>query len=250
MVPSGARPGPPCARSVCSLSLVYRGPRLPAPSSRRDHAGQSLPTRRCAVPRRGSCLWWQVAVHGPRARHPPHPEGCRGDGGGWEGGGGSRSHPPPVSHPRAFRRVRPSPGRVHVSAFPAARACCAWCVLCALGFVRLSPRPPFLGSVSTAGGFAGALLPSSGTRRVRVSWGLTSLSGADSFGGTAVEPRPARRRTSGPAAARGSPSAGDGVGIGPLSRVGVFPGSRGVRRSRVGSAPQVWWDCSGELCAV
>lgn len=24
----------------------------------------------------------------------------------------------------------------------------------------------------------------------------------------------------------------------------------GVRRSRVGSAPQVWWDCSGELCAV
>lgn len=40
------------------------------------------------------------------------------------------------------------------------------------------------------------------------------------------------------------------VGIG-LSRVGVASsGSRGAVVFRVGSALQVWWDCSGEWCSV
>lgn len=100
MSPRVARPGPPfCAQRL--LSLVYRGPRLPAPSSRRDHAGQSF----VDPPLCGALSGELFLVVGKGRAHtrvrgtPLTPRVAVGRGG-WEGGGGLPVSPasrfPPV----------------------------------------------------------------------------------------------------------------------------------------------------------
>lgn len=190
MVPSGARPPNALfARSVCSL--VYRGPRLPAPSSRRDHAGQSFVDPPSCAELVGEFVFrCQVVGEGrshARVRGAPSPRGSSRDGRCLEG---RRWAPGPTRLPAS---PVPSvacvpPARVHVSATLAARACRAWCVPRALGRVRLPPRPtPFLGGVPTAGGIAGALLPPPRGSGGSVSRGVgLALGGGLFFGGTAV----------------------------------------------------------------
>lgn len=169
--PRVARPRLPSARSVCSL--VYRGPRLPAPSSGRDYAGQSLSS--CRVRRSSGCSggggWGKDRARARvRGTSPPTPSESLRDG----GAEGRRWAPGPICPSRflarVFRRVRPSRGRLRLgrsrsrgAVVPRVmRAVCSRAV-------RLSPRPPFLGSVPTAGGIAEVPLPPSGAGRTRVS---------------------------------------------------------------------------------
>lgn len=187
MVPSGARPD----RLLCAQRLLSLSSTATRASPLRVRGGITRGTEPCrpaAV--RGSLgeigFRWQVAGKGPctrpRVRYPPHHEGRRVTGGFGRAVVGSRSHPPP-RFPRAFRRVCVPPARVHVPAALAARSCRVWCVPRALGRERLSPRPPpDHGSVSTAGGLAGALLPpSTGLRRVRDSRGWPRSRGRTLF---------------------------------------------------------------------
>lgn len=240
------------ARSVCSL--VYRGPRLLAPSSRRDHAGQSLSTRRCAVPCRGSGFWWQVVGKGrahARVRGTPlHPEGCRGMERLREGGGGLPV--PPASRLPPVPSVACVPLSAASTSWPlprrgrAARGAC--CV--ALGLVRLSPRPPL-----SSAAFPRPVESREPSSPPRGSGGSVSRGVDLALGGRLFW-------ENGGWAASGASS---DVGTRCRSRVfvgwhrclhrsslapGVSPGSRGSPLFRVGSAPQVWWDCSRELCAV
>lgn len=252
MAPSGARPGMPPARGVCSLS------RLPRPAPPRSEFGEGsrgAELRRPAAVRgaRGGKFGfrWQVVGEGrahARVRGaPPHPEGRRGDGGVGKGGGGlpvppafpfppcllSRASLPLASTSRPLSRC----GRV-------ARGACR--VLSGECGCRLVP-PPFLGGVPTAGGIAGALLlpPSTGFWRIRDSRGWPRSRGRTLFGGTAVGrvrrdvgrrgplPRVGLRRLAS-VSASAFPRAG--------WRLLGFP--RGVPRSRVGSVPRAWRDCS------
>ena len=197
MVPSSARLRPTrlfCAQRL--LSLVYSGPRLPAPSLGRDHAGQSSSSHRwCgAVESR----WRSVAVgggEGPRAharvRGTSSHRGSLRDGKRKGGGGHPAPHSSPV-RPRAFRRVRPPRPRPCLGPATAMRACCAWCVLCALGLCgcRLAPLPRWR---SHGRGDRGSLPPLLGAKEGPCLAGLMSLSGADVFWGTGCRPRPALR---------------------------------------------------------
>lgn len=222
--PRVARPRLPSARSVCSL--VYRGPRLPAPSSGRDYAGQSLSS--CRVRRSSGCSggggWGKDRARARvRGTSPPTPSESLRDG----GAEGRRWAPGPICPSRflarVFRRVRPSRGRLRLgrsrsrgAVVPRVmRAVCSRAV-------RLSPRPPFLGSVPTAGGIAEVPLPPRGPGGP-VSRVMGLALGGGPFWGNDGWSRPARRRTSGPAAARGSSAVGTGVVVG-LSRVGVLLG--------------------------
>lgn len=247
MVPSAARPDLSLsARSVCSL--VYRDPRLPAPSTRRDHAGPGS----VDLPLCGACggdwvsggRWRGRAVHTPACAVPPSPRGVVAGRVGLEG-----------------RRWAPGPTRLPVSPVPSvacasllraptsrplsrrgrvARGACR--VLSGVCGCRLVP--PFHGSVPTAGGDRGSPptppSPSAGLSRVREPRGLASLSGADFlFGGTGGRPRPARRRTLGTRCQAG-------VFVGwrrrlprsSLASVGVSSGSRGcpLVSGRLGAA--------------
>lgn len=248
-----------CARRL--LSLVYRGPRLPAPSSGRDHAGQSfvgLPL--CAELVVGNSVSggrrWGRAAHTPACAVPPSPRGssrgrgCR-QGRRWAPGPTRL----PVSPVPSVACVPPT--RVHVSATLAARACRAWCVPRALGRVRLPPRPTPVPRRRSHGRWNRGSPPPPplhGVLEDPCLAGLASLSGADSFRGNGGRPRPARRRTSGPAAARRSSSAGVGVCIGFPSRWLASPwvfrggslglGSAARCRGRGGTAP------GGAVCSV
>lgn len=243
MVPSSC---PPVTRLFCAQRLLSRLQRPAPPRSEfgEGSRGAELVLSSLAA---GAELWGSVvavvgglgrAAHTPACAVPPLPSRVAA---GWEAEGlavGSRSHSSPV-RPRAFRRVRPSRSRPRLGPAAATRACRAWCVLCALGLVRLSPRSPFLGGVPTAGGIAGFFLPFSGLRRVRVSRDWSRSRGRTSFWETGGRPRPARRRTSGPAAARGSSSVGIGVcahwSLPSCWRLLGLPGGCWFR---VGSAPQ------------
>lgn len=247
MVPSAARPDLSLsARSVCSL--VYRDPRLPAPSTRRDHAGPGS----VDLPLCGACggdwvsggRWRGRAVHTPACAVPPSPRGVVAGRVGLEG-----------------RRWAPGPTRLPVSPVPSVacasllraptsrplsrrgRVACGACrVLSGVCGCRLVP--PFHGSVPTAGGDRGIPptppSPSAGLSRVREPRGLASLSGADFlFGGTGGRPRPARRRTLGTRCQAG-------IFVGwrrrlprfSLASVGVSSGSRGcpLVSGRLGAA--------------
>lgn len=159
--PRVARPRLPSARSVCSL--VYRGPRLPAPSSGRDYAGQSLSS--CRVRRSSGCSGGGGGgrtVRVPACAAPLHsPRVSRCGTGSGRAAVGSRSHLSPRFLARVFRRVRPSRGRLRLGRSRGAVVPRVMRAVCSRA-VRLSPRSPFLGSVPTAGGIAGVPLPPRG----------------------------------------------------------------------------------------
>lgn len=256
MVPSRARPLTTSrARSVCSL--VYRGPRLPAPRSGRDHAGQSLsvvlPWLRGRVVRLCGGGRGKGSVHTPACVVPSSPPEGRRGAGCWGGDGGLPGPTRlPVPHPCLPSRASLSLASTTLVA-PATRACAARVARCVLlGLCGCRLVPPSRGSVSTAGGIAGALLPPprgregpclalidlvlGGADRL-VGERLLAASGASSDVGT--------RCRSGVFVVRHWC-----VGIG-LSRVGVASsGSRGAVGFRVASVLQAWWDCSGEWCSV
>lgn len=197
--PRVARPRLPSARSVCSL--VYRGPRLPAPSSGRDYAGQSLSS--CRVRRSSGCSGGGGGgrtVRVPACAAPLHsPRVSRCGTGSGRAAVGSRSHLSPRFLARVFRRVRPSRGRLRLgrsrgAVVPRVMRCgvlsgCA--VVASLPLPRQrshgwwnrrSPPPP-----SGPGG--------------PVSRVMGLALGGGPFWGNDGWSRPARRRTSGPAAA-------------------------------------------------
>lgn len=255
MVPSGARPDLRLLRAAFALSstATRASPLRVRGGITRDRA---LSTCRCAE--LVGEIGFLVAGGGGRAVHTPAcavppltARGRRGTGGLGRAAVGSRSHPPP-RFPRALRRVCVPPMRVHVPATLAARSCRVWCVPRALGRLRLPPRPP-LPRQRSHGRWRSRepsyppLPPPRGSRG-SVNRGVWPRSrGADFlFGGTGGRPRPARRRTLGPAATRGSSSVGVGVCLGSLSRRLASPRAPGgVRWFRVGSVPRAWRDCSG-----
>lgn len=246
MVPSRARPLTASrARSVCSL--VYRGPRLPAPSSGRDHAGQSLSVVLPLLRSHVAPVVWLVAGERapctpPRARYfPPLLRAAVRDGV-WVGDGGL-----PGPHPSS--RASPVPS---VACVPLARVHDfgrsrdaglrrAWCVLCASRAVWLCRlAPPFPRQRSHGWRNRGSP-PSPPRGREGPCLALIDLALGD---GTVLWengcwPRPARRRTWGPTAARGSSSVGIGVSasvsLSCRCRLLGLPGGRRVS-GRLGAA--------------
>lgn len=175
----------------------------------------------------------------PRARYPPSPRGLPLDGEVGRVAVGSRSHPPPVSPPCLLSRASLSQSRPRLGLSRGAGVPRVVRAVCSRACAVVA-SPPLPRQRSHGWWNRGSPPPLPGALEGPCLAGLTSLSGADSFGGTAVGPRPARRRTSGPAAARGSSSAGTGVCIGPLScwrLLGLPGGSAGpgsARRRRCG----------------
>lgn len=228
--PSGARrPRPPHARSV--RSLVYRGPRLPAPSSRRDHAGQSSSS--C---RRAELVWGSSGCGGgggeraarlPVCAVPPlTPRVVVGRRGG--DGGGGLPVPPASPSSRAVRRVRPLGPRAFTSCAPPAtgRTPRVWCVSCVLSGRAVVASLPLPRQCSHDRGKSRDLLPLLGVREGPCLAGLDRTLGGGRFWGNGGWPRPARRRTSGSAAARGSLAVGVSVSVS-VSLVLVSPGAPG-----------------------
>lgn len=132
--------------------------------------------------------WFPVAGGGERAVHtpacavPPSPRGSSRDGGVWKGGGGfpvPPASPFPPCLPSRVRpsRARPRPGRSRGEVVSrVVRAACS------RARAVVASSPPDHGSVSTAGGLAGALLPpSTGLRRVRDSRGWPRSRGRTLF---------------------------------------------------------------------
>lgn len=178
------------ARSVCSL--VYCGPRLPAPSSRRDHAGQELRrpplcselVREIRFPVAGG---WGRAAHTPAcAVTPVTPRVVAGRGGVWKGGGGLPVPPaspfPPCLLSRASLPLastsRPLSRRGRV-----ARGACR-VLSCECG-CRLVP-PPSSAAFPRPVESREPSSPSTGFWRVRVSRGWPRSRGRTLFGGAAV----------------------------------------------------------------
>lgn len=186
------------------------------------------------------------------ARARGYPSRSRGSsrGGEW-GGGGGLPVPPVCPSSRAVRRVRPlTRSRAHVSCPSRDRAsprvACAVCSRAG----RLSPRPPFPGSVPTTGEPRDFLLPSSGPGRVRVSRDGSRPRGRTFFGGTAVGRvrRVVGRRD--PLPLEGSPSVGIGASAS-VSLVLASPrGSRGARWFWVGSVPRACGGTARGVCSV
>ena len=169
MVPSSARLRPTrlfCAQRL--LSLVYSGPRLPAPSLGRDHAGQSSSSHRwCgAVESRWRSVAGKGPVHTPACAVPPPTEGRCGMGSG-RVAVGIRPHTRlrfvPVPSVACVR-----PARVHVLVPLPRCGRAAHGACCVLSDCAVVASPPSLGGDPTAGGIAGVSLPSLGLRRARV----------------------------------------------------------------------------------
>ena len=236
--PPSARLRPLCARSVFLSSTAARAsPLRVRGGSRGARALSSLPVFGTVLGVLVSVAAGREAAHDARLCGALCLPGRRRGMGSGKAAVGSRSHPSPRLSPVPLCRVRTSGWRPRLGRSRDAGVAVRACVPCVLGLCGCRLAPPSSAAFPRLVGSRESLLPSAGGSGGFRAWWVWPRSRGGLFRENGVWLRPARRRTWGPAAARGPSTLGVGACICLLSRWCLL-GLLGVRRfsCRLGAA--------------